>query len=365
MLSVFSALLRNEMRGFFRNKVAAFWSFVFPLFLFAVLYLAYGGDSLGKVKVELLDHDRSAAARGLKARLSALAARSDVVTLSMTDAAADTQSRPGMVRVVIPEGFAAATGRPGEIAILYGSSDGPAVQAAARILFVAVTGYAIEGVRLPFVARLENAQPRQAALSYGQYLLGGVLVMMMMSTGIMSTATVLAVMREHNVFRIYGCLPVQQMLFLLAIIAVRLALIVLFSSAMLLAGKYLFGIVVDLSAPRLLWSMLLIACGGVLFLSLGVLLGARVATVATATVLTNAVYFPLLFLGDLTFPLKALPEAVQHALALVPVNQLAAGLRAVLFQAPDAGAMARLVAVLLGGSMLLVAVAARTFRWGR
>ena len=255
MPSVFGTLLRNEMRGFFRSKIAAFWSFIFPLFLFAVLYLAYGGDSL--------------------------------------------------------------------------------------------------------------APPQQAALSYGQYLLGGVLVMMMMSTGIMSTATVLAVMREHNVFRIYGCLPVPRTLFLLAIIAVRLALIVTFSSAMLLAGKYLFGIGLDLSPPRLLWWIVLIVCGGTLFLSLGVLLGARVATVATATVLTNAVYFPLLFLGDLTFPLKALPEVAQHALALVPVNQLATGLRTVLFQAPDAGAMGRLVAVLLGGSMLLVAVAARTFRWGR
>ena len=55
MSDVFGALVRNEMRRFFRNKIAAFRSFAFPLCLFAVLFFAKGGDKPGTVPVQFAE----------------------------------------------------------------------------------------------------------------------------------------------------------------------------------------------------------------------------------------------------------------------------------------------------------------------
>lgn len=105
---------------------------------------------------------------------------------------------------------------------------------------------------------------------------------------------------------------------------------------------------------------LLVVLATAAFSGLGLLIAGTLRAEATLAV-ANVVWFVLLFLGDVVFPLAKFPHAVATLLRLLPTAALAHGLRAVLRD--GAGLPVRDAITLAVWAVVGLALATRFFRW--
>jgi ABC-2 type transport system permease protein len=103
-----------------------------------------------------------------------------------------------------------------------------------------------------------------------------------------------------------------------------------------------------------------IVLGTAAFSGLGLLLAGTLRAEATLAA-ANVVWFVLLFLGDVIFPLSSFPTTARTMLGLLPTSALAHGLRSVLRN--GAGLSLHDTLTLLTWAVLSLTLAARHFRW--
>jgi ABC-2 type transport system permease protein len=103
-----------------------------------------------------------------------------------------------------------------------------------------------------------------------------------------------------------------------------------------------------------------IVLGTAAFSGLGLLLAGTLRAEATLAA-ANVVWFVLLFLGDVIFPLSSFPSAARTVLGLLPTSALAHGLRSVLRN--GSGLSLHDTVTLLVWAVVGLALAARYFRW--
>ncbi|HVX42257.1 MAG TPA: ABC transporter permease [Mycobacteriales bacterium] len=106
--------------------------------------------------------------------------------------------------------------------------------------------------------------------------------------------------------------------------------------------------------------IVLIVLGTAAFSGLALLIAGTLRAEATLAA-ANLVWFVLLFLGDVVFPLSKFPAGVANVLRLLPTSALAHGLRSVLH---DGTALpVRDLLTLAVWAVVALAAAARYFRW--
>jgi ABC-2 type transport system permease protein len=343
----------NEWRAYLRNRMAVFWVFLFPLLLYVLLGFAVGND-LGLVRVSIATAD-GPASQAAAARIESELRQARLFRVEMRPAGApadlslQVQVRPGHVTVTTEHA-------PSRSAALYLALR--SVERSASAYALAHTAGAPEVV-VAAGGRSTGPQP----LRYDRFLFTGVIVLMMLSGGVLSLAYALAGQREQNVLKAHATWPLPPRLYLAGVVAARLLLLLLAALAFLGLGQWLFGLDMLFDLPRLAATCMLLVLGSALFLALGFCLAARSRNVASTELLGNAVYYPLLLLGDLTLPLRELPGGLDRLLHWMPTNQLAAGLRTALFDpAPYTWPwvlLVYLVALLLAFAVL----GARSFRF--
>jgi ABC-2 type transport system permease protein len=106
--------------------------------------------------------------------------------------------------------------------------------------------------------------------------------------------------------------------------------------------------------------IVLIALGTAAFSGLGLLLAGTLRAEATLAA-ANVVWFVLLFVGDVIFPLSKFPDGAHTVLSLLPTSALAHGLRAVLRDGSTLNAHDTIT--LAVWAVVGLTLAARYFRW--
>ena len=203
---------------------------------------------------------------------------------------------------------------------------------------------------IPFIT-VEGASTRSARANF---FVPGVLALAVMSTAFTGQAIGVGFERQYGVLKRLGATPLPRSVLLLAktlgVLCVEVLQLVLLSVVGLLLGWSPRGSVLAVLA--------LVALGTAAFSGLGLLLG---GTLRGLTVLAaaNLVWFVLLILGGVLFPLAQFGSAAE-VLGLLPTAALSHGLRTVL---QDGGLPLRDVGALLGWSVLSLVAAAKAFRW--
>ena len=187
------------------------------------------------------------------------------------------------------------------------------------------------------------------------FFVPGVLALAVMSTAFTGQAIGVGFERQYGVLKRLGATPLPRSVLLgaktLAVLAVELLQVVVLGLVGLALGWDPRGSVLSL--------LVLVALGTAAFSGLGLLLG---GTLRGLTVLAaaNLVWFVLLVLGGVLFPLSAFGGA-EPVLSLLPTAALSGGLRSVLQD--GAGLPLRECAALAVCALAALTAAARLFRW--
>jgi len=186
------------------------------------------------------------------------------------------------------------------------------------------------------------------------FFVPGVLALALMSSAFTGQAIATGFERQYGVLKRLGSTPLPRSVLLTA-----KTLAVLAVQGMQLSLVCLLGLLLGWE-PRgtVLGVLLLLVLGTAAFSGLGLLLGGTLRGL-TALAAANLVWFALLLLGGVVFPLSLYGDA-EPILRLLPTAALSDGLRQLL----QGGALAvRDVLTLAGWAVLSLAAATKAFRW--
>jgi ABC-2 type transport system permease protein len=195
---------------------------------------------------------------------------------------------------------------------------------------------------------------------YSHFFVPGMLAMAVVVTTFAGLAITLVIRREAAILKRIRGTPLSPALYLAAMVASLVVVLVAEIAVVLLLGRVAFGVPIP---ERLDELAAVIALGAACFAALGIATSAYVPTAEGSSALVNAIYLPVLFLSGAFFPVSKMPAALQGVANALPLTHLIDALHD-LFRGGSVtrhGLAGLLVTVAWGVAGVLLAM--RSFRW--
>lgn len=197
------------------------------------------------------------------------------------------------------------------------------------------------------------------SFNYSQFVLPGIIAYVIMQGGIYGLGYWMVDQRAQGVIKRFLATPLRQWELAMAVVASRL--VVMFLQIILLTaiGMLFF------QAPfywNILSIVLVTLLGGSIFLMLGLLISTVATTYQGAAPLTAGIGLPLTFLGNMFFPITALPDSLQVFAKLLPVTHIALSLRTLYSTPFNLASVQTSLLVLLVWTILMLSLTIWKFR---
>ena len=193
-----------------------------------------------------------------------------------------------------------------------------------------------------------------------EYILPGIVVMALMVSGIMATATGFVEERQRGIYRRLSLTPLKRHTILGGQLVQRYLLILAQTALLMAIGALAFNIQVS-GSPFSVW--LVITLGALCFLSIGFLLTGLISSARAANGISMVVYFMLMFLGGIFFPNAMMPSFLRAFSNALPSTQLNDALRAVMIMGLGVREVWRDLLIVGGWFVGSLTLAVRLFRW--
>lgn len=361
MLKAFLYSVSLELKMYLRIPMVMFWIVFFPmlqLFLFGALF---GGNALVEMKIGVLDEDGSAASKELAADLaSASVLKVHAGTRERLQAELRDQQLHGIV--VLPAGFSANLSQnKGELVVWYNASQGPRND----ILFAVLQEY----VRLvnqklvtrpPLVLQTKPLGDTRRTAGYVGHLLPGLIGFCLLSVAIFSIAVPVTAAREKNYLKRIWVSPIPRSLYLMSFLAAGWIISLAQSALLLTAGFFLYDIHPQ-GSPIALFAWLNL--GIVAFMAIGVCVAALSSTTVTANILGSMIFFPMIFLSEVYFPIANLPQILQDIVHAFPLIHFLQVFRSIALEGSPLTQFGGQALVMSLWTILPAVIAVRFFSW--
>lgn len=350
-LTLFFALIRQTIR----NRQGLFWTLFFPVVLMVVFSFLGNSKSTTNLAVVESGSGRSPVVAVLKK-----APIFSVHVMSRAQALKDVAAGHMDAMLVVPAstgpGTTTLTLRYNNANLLASEQTVGAIQA-----FIDQADVALSG-RPP--AFRVDAQPlaHSRASTYLDFLLPGVLALMVMQNSLFGIGSGLTRWKEKGILRRFRVTPLKPVEFLGATVLNYIAVGLVTSAIIIgIATGFLNASVVLPLGSLLLVLLLGMAC----FLAIGFIVAGVSKTQEATIPIVNLISFPMMFLSGIFFPVSSLPKILEHIVSYFPLTYVAGALRGLMSGQLTLGSAA-LHTDLLGMAVWLVAtgiIAARVWRW--
>jgi ABC-2 type transport system permease protein len=370
MRKAYWQLTLAQLRIFARNRQVIFWSLLFPVFFMIMLGSFIGGGGGLSLNGIIVDLDRTAVSAQLQARLQ----DSPVISFDVASSGSDESVQRALEQLkngdtqlvlVIPQGYEqqlaqAPAGQPAEVTYYYDETNRLTYETGR--LFVAQVIDEFSKSRLAYepVVTVQEKGVLSLQLEYIDFLVPGIVAMMIMSNNLNGVAGQIASWRERGILRRMQGTTLHASTFIAAQITARLSLNGLQAVIVLLVGYFVFGTQVNGSWLLLMGFVLL---GTLSFMSIGFIIAGLAKTPESAGPIAGFISFPLLFVGGIFFPIKDMPEFLQPVIHSLPIAQLTTGLRQVMNVGADVSALWPQLLYLMLWTVVAFWLASKTFKW--
>ncbi|MFD0698119.1 ABC transporter permease [Paenibacillus sp. GCM10027628] len=362
-----------QLRIFARNRQMLFFTLLFPILLMIMLGSFVGKGGGVSLDTVIVDHDSTPQSQSLIASLE-LQSVSPLKAIVSTD---ETQALDMLKRgdkqfvIVIPKGYgeqiaafsvsSASTGASaGKLDVYYDETD-----AARANVGLAVIGQLVDGVSKQITqykpaVTIEGKGVRSLNLKYIDFLVPGIVAMMIMSNNLNGVAGQISSWRERGVLRRMQSTTLQASTFIAGQITARLLLNGVQALIVMLIGSLIFHTQVNGSW----WLLILfVVLGTLAFMAIGFIIAGLAKTPESAGPIAGVISFPLMFLGGVFFPINSMPASFQAVVKLLPISHLSTALRQVMNIGAGFSELWPQAALLGGWAIVAFIVASFTFRW--
>ena len=338
-------------KGFFRDKMAFFFSVLFPL-MFLLLFGALLSDQ-GASKAEIIEVGPVSILDQAPPAFKKVLAESLDITKSTNAASALRKVRKGDSDAMIEQ-----QGK--TIIVRYSQADQVKSAMVTGTIQAIVQSANIQVSGKPPTFSLDTKRVEDDSLSTIQFVTPGLLGWAIAMGATFGAASNLVAWRKKGLLRRLRLAPISTLSVVLARVAVSLTIATMQTVIFIGVGMAFFGLRLTGSWPMII--PLLIA-GTLAFMSIGLLAGSVAKTEEGAIGLANFVVLPMAFLSGSFFPLDGAPTWVRAVGHVLPLKHLNDGMLDTMVRGAGASSALAPIAILLGFAIVLSMISAKLFRW--
>lgn len=336
-------LVLARMRTFYREPIAIFWVYGFPLLMALALGIAFRAPPREEIRIDLVgDGDLDAVAKSFGAD------RCFVLSENPHEPWRK-RLQSGKTDLVI-EVAAASEGQALKLIDQPYRGESQKANWAAQAVLVRDP----DDLR-PLVEHLDEVGSR-----YIDFLLPGLMGMNLMGGGLWGVGFVLVDMRVRKLLKRFLATPMRRSDFLISVMISRLFFTLTDVVVLLVFGYFVFGVRTQGSYLGLAAAVLL---GGVAFAGIGLLVACRAQTIETVSGLMNLVMLPMWVFSGVFFSSERFPDWMEPAINLLPLTALNQLLRGIMLDGNSLVHYLPQISILALWATVSFAIALRAFRW--
>lgn len=360
-----TTFVRIDVKRLFRDKVAIFFVFFFPLIFLVIFGSIFRGNDSVSFRVGLLNQSSSEFATKFEQQIrdnDVFKVDQDVSTL---DEAKEKMNRGQLeATIILPEGFGeveqGSSYPSGEAQVVYDQSNESGGQTLASVMeaiFKEINQGLVPSVA-PFSVRTESTATK--GLTQFDYTFSGILGFTLLSLGIFGPTTVFPRLKQKGVLRRYNTTTLKVWQYFTGNVLSNAFIGLLAVAMMFTAAVLLF----DLNMRGNYFNLAFIAIFGTIMLfGIGLALGGWAKNENQAAPLAQLVTLPMMFLSGVFFPTFLMPELLQNITKFIPLTPIIDSVRLIITENASLMDLGPQLGVMAVWTVVIYLLAFKVFRW--
>jgi ABC-2 type transport system permease protein len=353
-----------NIRRVFRDRLALFFTFLFPLIFLFVFGGIFGKSQGVSFKVAIINHSHSQFAGQFVKQIN-----SQKIFKVSPEVTTFAQANEKMARseldatIELPANFGEVTNGAypsGQAIVHYTQNNASAAQTLTSVLDSQFKGINSKFVPAETPFTVTSKQNNERSLSQFDYTFAGLLGFAILGAGIFGPMNVFPELKKMGILRRLHTTPLRVWQYFLSImlgnaVVGLLSLALMFIVAIAIFNLKVVGNYFELAA--------FLAFGIIVILGIGLALGGWAQNERQAAPLGNIITFPMMFLSGTFFPRFLMPHWLQNVTGFMPLTPVIDGARLIATEGKgllDLGPQLGIMAVWM---VIIYFVAFRVFRW--
>ncbi len=357
--------VRIDVKRLFRDKVAIFFVFIFPLIFLLIFGTIFSSDNDVSFRVGLINESETEYAAEFEQQLVESSIYQVDEEFSTLEAAREKMNRGQLeATIILPAGFGSVEeneGYPsGEATVLYDQSNETGGQTLASILdatFIEINKSLVD-TSTPFTVKTESTATK--GLTQFDYTFSGILGFTLLSLGIFGPTNIFPRLKARGVLRRYQTTTLKVWQYFTANMLSNafigfLALVIMYAVAVFAFDLNMRGNYFNL--------VFMVLFGTILLFGIGLAIGGWAKNENQAAPLAQLTTLPMMFLSGVFFPTFLMPDFLQAITKFIPLTPIIDSIRLIITENASLIDLSPQLAVMAGWTVVIYLIAFRVFRW--
>lgn len=355
--------VRIDVKRLFRDKMAIFFVFIFPLLFLVIFGTIFGGSNDISFRVSVLNQSDTEYAKQFEKQMKENKVFEIDEEVKSLDASKQKLSRSQLDAVVIiPDSFGNLQGAnpAGQATVLYAQNNEQAGQALATILqgsFQEINQRLAPSIE-PFTVKAESTAT--AGLTRFDYTFSGILGFTLLSLGIFGPTSVFPRLKQRGVLRRYHMTTIKVWQYFTGNVISNsiiglIAVAIMFIAAFTIFDLNMRGNYFNLAA--------VVVLGTILLFGIGLAIGGWAKNENQAAPLAQIATLPMMFLSGVFIPTYIMPEVLQNIAMFIPLTPIVEAVRLVITEGATLFDLGPQLAMMAGWTVVIYFAAFKLFRW--
>ncbi len=359
-MKAFYKLFIADIKQFFRDRTALFFTFAFPLLFMLIFGLVFSNNRSVSYNVGLVNEDTSPTGQAIVQAVQQVPVFT-VETGSREDMLAALRQGDLRAAMVIPADLASkiSQGQTANLTVYYDPSQTTTSQVILAVIREVTNEINRQLAQAPLLLELDQQSIQSQRLRDIDFLIPGIVAMSILFLGLFGALPIVE-WREKKVLKRFGATPIHRSTILASQVVYRLVLALLQTFIIIGVAFLIFRVTMTGNWLALIGLVIL---GTLTLISIGYFAVSRARTTEGAMPIIQLIQFPMLFLSGVFFPIDIMPDFMRPIVMAMPLTYLGDALRQVMVNATPTYPIWLEVAVLVGWLVVSMVLAIRLFRW--
>lgn len=356
------AFFTISLRRVFRDRLALFFMFLFPL-IFLFVFGALSHNNSVSLKVAVINRSSSPFAKQFVSGLDkskALKVNPDIK--DFTDANQKMSRGEIDATIELPPSFGAVKNNlpAGQAIVHYTQNNEQAAQTLRSVLQAQFQGINAKLTKAPAPFSVKSEQTNENSLSSFDYTFTGLLGFAILGAGIFGPMNYFPELKKMGILRRLHTTPLRVWQYFLAnmfsnAVTGLMSIAIMFVVALAVFNLKVVGNYLELAV--------FLAFGIIMILGIGLALGGWAKNERQVAPLGNIIVFPMMFLSGTFFPRFLMPDWLQGITTYIPLTPIIDGARFITTEGKSLLDLGPQLAVMAGWTIIIYIIAFRVFRW--
>ncbi|HEU4914203.1 MAG TPA: ABC transporter permease [Candidatus Saccharimonadales bacterium] len=356
---------RLNTRRFFRDRLAIFFSILFPLIFLFVFGGIFGKDSDVSFNVAVINQSNTKFAQKFEGELGKQKVFKIDNEINSIDEANEKLKRSQIDgAIILPKNFGEVKdGKPypsGKAKVIYTQNNQQAGQTLASLLDAQFKGINAQYIQNETPLTVEAEQTSQKGLKQFDYTFAGLLGFSILGIGIFGPINVFPELKKQGILRRLHTTPLKVSEYFVSTVLTQvllgmISIGIMFGVAIGVFDLHIVGNPIELT--------LFLVLSIITILGIGLALGGWAKNERQVAPLANIIVFPMMFLSGTFFPRFLMPEWLQSISDFIPLAPAIDGIRLIATEGKGLIDLLPQIGILGAWLVVVYLIAFRVFRW--